>query len=131
MGHFLGGVIVSDVISKSLRSMGLKESKSAVYATFFSSAIQLGIEIKDGYGPYWGFSKWDLISGTMGSFWPMSKYYVPKLQGINFKLNSKVTATGVVKNKTIVDFTNNESAKRERVEVDNGMQIAPVLIMTR
>ena len=41
-----------------------------------------------------------------------------KKQGINFKLNSKVTATSVVKNKAIVDFTNNESAKRERIEVD-------------
>jgi len=87
MGHFLGGVIVSDVLSNSFSSIGLKESKSFVYATLFSSAIQLGIEIKDGYGPYWGFSKWDLISGTMGSFWPISKYYVPKLQGINFKFS--------------------------------------------
>ena len=37
-------------------------------------------------------------------------------QGINFKLNSNVTAVTVVKNKAIVDFTNNKSAKRERVE---------------
>ena len=39
-------------------------------------------------------------------------------QGINFKLNSNVTAVNVVKNKAVVDFTNNKSAIRERVECD-------------
>ena len=39
-------------------------------------------------------------------------------QGINFKLDSKVTGVSVVKNKAVVDFTNNKSKKRERVECD-------------
>ena len=39
-------------------------------------------------------------------------------QGINFKLNSNVTAVSVVKNKAVVDFTNNKSATRERIECD-------------
>ena len=39
-------------------------------------------------------------------------------QGINFKLDSKVTDVRVVKNKAVVDFTNNKSAKRERIECD-------------
>ena len=39
-------------------------------------------------------------------------------QGINFKLNSKVTAASVVKNKVVVDLTNNKSSKRERIECD-------------
>ena len=39
-------------------------------------------------------------------------------QGINFKLNSKVTAVNSIKNKVVVDFTNNASKKRERVECD-------------
>jgi len=39
-------------------------------------------------------------------------------QGINFKLNSNVTAVNVIKNKAVVDFTNKESAKRERIECD-------------
>ena len=37
-------------------------------------------------------------------------------QGINFKLDSKVTGVNVIKNKAIVDFTNNKTAKRERIE---------------
>ena len=39
-------------------------------------------------------------------------------QGINFKLNSKVTGVSVVKNKAVVDFTNNKNATRERIECD-------------
>ena len=39
-------------------------------------------------------------------------------QGINFKLDTKVTGINVVKNKAVVDFTNNKSAKRERIECD-------------
>ena len=39
-------------------------------------------------------------------------------QGINFKLDSKVTSVNVIKNKAVVDFTNNKSAKRERIECD-------------
>ena len=39
-------------------------------------------------------------------------------QGISFKLNSKVTGINLVKNKAIIDFTNNENAKRERIECD-------------
>jgi len=39
-------------------------------------------------------------------------------QGINFKLNSKVTAVTKVKNQVVVDFTNKESAKRERIQTD-------------
>ena len=39
-------------------------------------------------------------------------------QGINFKLDSKVTEVNVVRNKAIVDFTNNKTSKRERIECD-------------
>ena len=37
-------------------------------------------------------------------------------QGINFKLNCKVTRVNVLGNKAIVDFTNNKSKIRERIE---------------
>ena len=39
-------------------------------------------------------------------------------QGINFKLDNKVTSVNVINNKAVVDFTNNKSKKRERVECD-------------
>jgi dihydrolipoamide dehydrogenase len=39
-------------------------------------------------------------------------------QGINFKLDSKVTEVKTLLNKAIVDFTNNKSLKSERIECD-------------
>ena len=39
-------------------------------------------------------------------------------QGINFKLDSKVTGINVLKGKAVVDFTNNKTTKRERIECD-------------
>ena len=39
-------------------------------------------------------------------------------QGINFKLKSKVTSVNSIKNKVVVDFTNTETQKRERLECD-------------
>jgi dihydrolipoamide dehydrogenase len=39
-------------------------------------------------------------------------------QEIKFKLNTKVTSVKTVKNKVVIDFTNNVSKKKERVECD-------------
>ena len=39
-------------------------------------------------------------------------------QGINFKLDAKVTSVNVIRNKAVVDFTYNKSAKRERIECE-------------
>ena len=39
-------------------------------------------------------------------------------QGINFKLDSKVAGINIIQNKAVVDFTNNKTAKRERIETD-------------
>ena len=39
-------------------------------------------------------------------------------QGIQFKLDAKVTGINLLKNKAVVDFTNNKSSKRERIECD-------------
>ena len=41
-----------------------------------------------------------------------------KKQEINFKLNSKVTAVTVVKDKAVVDYTSNETSIRKRIQAD-------------
>ena len=41
-----------------------------------------------------------------------------KKQGINFRLDSKVTNISVVKNQAIVDYTNSKSSIRERIQCD-------------
>ncbi len=42
-------------------------------------------------------------------------------QGINFKLDSKVTGINLVKDKAVVDFTNNTTGKRERMETNKAL----------
>jgi len=39
-------------------------------------------------------------------------------QGINFKLESKVTGINVIKNRAVVDFTNNKTATETKIECD-------------
>ncbi len=41
-----------------------------------------------------------------------------KKQGIDFKLDTKVTDVKTIKNKAVVDFTNNKTKKKERIESD-------------
>ena len=86
-GHFLGGLHASEIFSSSLSWVGVNHKKSLLFGACFGTMLQLGIELKDAYAPYWGFSKWDLGCGTLGSFWPVIKHYNSFLNPINFKFS--------------------------------------------
>ena len=81
------GVEAADLFSSSMQWAGMNEKKSLWYGAFFGSGLQLAIEMKDAYAPYWGFSKWDLALGSTGSFWPVAQYYNDDLKAINFKFS--------------------------------------------
>ena len=87
VGHFMGGLEAADFFSSSMKWAGMNERKSLWYGAVFGSGLQLAIEMKDAYAPYWGFSKWDLALGSAGSFWPVAQYYNPDLKAINFKFS--------------------------------------------
>ncbi len=87
VGHFMGGLAAADFFSSSMKWAGMKEKKSLWYGAAFGSGLQLAIEMKDAYAPYWGFSKWDLALGSAGSFWPVAQYYNDDLNAINFKFS--------------------------------------------
>lgn len=86
-GHFMGGLQAADVFSGSMRWAGMRKKQSLWYGAAFGSALQLAIEMKDAYAPYWGFSKWDLAIGSTGAFLPVIKYYSPTLNAIDIKLS--------------------------------------------
>ncbi len=86
-GHFLGGLHAADIFSSSMKWTGMKETHSLWSGAAFGFALQLAIEIKDAYAPYWGFSKWDLGLGTAGALWPVGQYYCNDLKAINFKFS--------------------------------------------
>ena len=86
-GHFMGGLESADVFSSSMKWVGMNEKKAVWYGAFFGSTLQLAIEMKDAYAPYWGFSKWDFALGSLGSLWPVAQYYKPDLKKVNFKFS--------------------------------------------
>ena len=86
-GHFMGGLQSADIFASSMRWSGISNKKSLWYGAFFGSGLQLAIEIKDAYAPYWGFSKWDLAIGSAGAFWPLFQHYNDKLKAIKFKFS--------------------------------------------
>ena len=87
VGHFMGGLGAADVFSSSMKWAGMQEEKALWYGAAFGSGLQLAIEMKDAYAPYWGFSKWDLALGSAGSLFPVAQYYNDDLKAINFKFS--------------------------------------------
>ena len=87
VGHFMGGLQAADIFSSSMRWAGMNDKQSLWYGAAFGSGLQLAIEMKDAYAPYWGFSKWDLALGTAGALWPVAQYYNADLKSINFKFS--------------------------------------------
>tara|TARA_B100000902_G_C27250963_1_gene885237 strand:- start:68 stop:976 length:909 start_codon:yes stop_codon:yes gene_type:complete len=85
--HFFGGVYASDLFSSSYRWAGIEKKRSLWYGAIFGTGIQLAIELKDAYAPYWGFSKWDFGIGSVGAFWPVLQNYYKPLQAFNFKFS--------------------------------------------
>lgn len=69
-GHFFGGIIYSDMFSNAVMWSGVKERRAKLWGGIFGTCIQGFIEIKDGYSPTWGFSVYDLMAGSLGSFYP-------------------------------------------------------------
>ena len=87
LGHFIGGLEAADLFSSSMTWAGMNEKQALWYGAAFGSGLQLAIEMKDAYAPYWGFSKWDLALGTTGALWPVAQYYNDDLKAINFKFS--------------------------------------------
>ena len=87
VGHFMGGLEAADIFSSSMKWAGMNEKKALWYGGLFGSGLQLAIEMKDAYAPYWGFSKWDLALGSTGAFWPVAQYYNDDLKAIKFKFS--------------------------------------------
>ena len=86
-GHFMGGLVAADIFSSSMKWAGMNKKQSLWYGAAFGSGLQLVIEMKDAYAPYWGFSKWDLALGSAGALWPVAQYYNDDLKSINFKFS--------------------------------------------
>ncbi len=71
VAHWMGGVFTADVYYDAFRWAGASERKAEWLALGAAAFVQAGIEVKDGFAPYYGFSWRDVAFGTVGGFWPM------------------------------------------------------------
>ena len=74
LGHLMGGIYAADIFTSSMLWAGMDKERALWYGAAFGTSMQLAIEIKDAYAPYWGFSKQDLVFGTVGSLFPVVQY---------------------------------------------------------
>lgn len=86
-GHFFGGVVIADVFYEGYRWSGVSEFNSYLFAGLAAMSTHIAIDIKDGFAPTWGFSIFDVLSGTLGGFYPMAERYVPLFKYIDLKMS--------------------------------------------
>jgi hypothetical protein len=87
LGHFYSGILISEFFYDALLWSGLNDFDSYLWGGLFSTLTHVGIDIKDGFAPEWGYSVWDVIAGTLGGFYPMGKHYIPAFAYIDFKMS--------------------------------------------
>ena len=94
LGHFASGVVLGEFFYEGYHWSGVSEFKSYLYAGISASLTHVGIDIKDGFSPDWGFSVFDVLAGALGGFYPMAKRYVPAFNYFDVKwsywINTKV-----------------------------------------
>ena len=87
LGHLMGGLQAADIFTSSMLWAGMSEENALWYGAAFGSSLQLAIEIKDAYAPYWGFSKLDLAFGAAGSLFPVIQFYNNNFKDMYFKFS--------------------------------------------
>ena len=70
LGHFYSGRIISDLYVRAIRWSGKTEEKSLLWGGILGTTVHAFVEVKDAYSPNWGFSVYDFMSGSLGSFYP-------------------------------------------------------------
>ena len=83
-GHFMSSCFVSTIFSDVLLLTGIPEKYSVWGGASLSFINATIVEIKDGFSPYWGFSKYDELANLSGALYPVLQYYVPFFRNIDF-----------------------------------------------
>ena len=84
-GHFAAGVILGESFYEGYRWAGTSEFQAYLFAGLSAMMTHIAIDVKDGYSPEWGFSIFDVLSGSLGGFVPMAERYVPVFKYLDLK----------------------------------------------
>lgn len=85
LGHFSAGVLFAEVFYQGYHWAGLTEFSSYTAAAVSAMLTHVAIDVKDGFSPEWGFSIFDVLSGTLGGLYPMAKRYIPAFKYFDLK----------------------------------------------
>lgn len=85
LGHFYGAMMITEGFSLGLKWAGLEDEPSLLYGGLLSLLVYTGIEVKDGFAPYWGFDPGDMTGNLFGAFYPYLQAKVQFLRDFNFK----------------------------------------------
>lgn len=84
-GHFAAGVMLGECFYEGYRWAGTSEFQAYLFAGLSAMMTHVAIDVKDGYSPEWGFSIFDVLSGTLGGFLPMAERYIPVFKYVDLK----------------------------------------------
>ena len=87
VGHFYGGYVAHDAVYNSLIWSNVKHEQALWYSFGTSAFIQLMIDVKDGFAPVYGFSVWDVVTGTAGAGYRTLQLKYPALQDYKIKMS--------------------------------------------
>jgi hypothetical protein len=68
VGHAFSSYQIGNQLYPSFLRTGYSEKESARYAALTGWSYMMGIEILDGFSQQWGFSPYDILANTTGSF---------------------------------------------------------------
>lgn len=92
-GHFASGVAMGELFYEGYRWSGVPEFYSYLFAGLSAMSTHIAIDVKDGFAPEWGFSIFDVLSGSLGGFLPMAERYVPVFKYVDLKWSYWINTT--------------------------------------
>jgi hypothetical protein len=76
VAHFYGGYAISSMFVDGLLWSDVPAHYAYGSSWAFSTSVQLLIDYKDGYTPGFGFSKYDVLAGSVGAALPWIEYSI-------------------------------------------------------
>ena len=113
LGHFASGVMMGETFYEAYRWAGISEFNSYLFAGLSAFATHVAIDVKDGFAPKWGFSVFDVLSGTLGGFLPMAERYVPVFKYVDLKWSYWINSKAYYRQSDTGVFTDDPHPHRE------------------
>jgi len=106
IGHAFGTTFIAHGISSAMEAGNVPTIPALWIGAAGAFALQLYVEIQDGYGPNWGFSPGDAASDLLGAAYYVAQFYYPYLKNFQFRFSyypSRKFLNGQMKDHNISD----------------------------